>query len=182
MSDVTLLTQVAGENPTDTTVALILADAVQEAGDEAGAQMIRRNALQQAAHEAALAAGGVAAAKAMLDGYQIERADRKRAWRTKTVSDKASGKLRGALSRLVGATDRRGRALTCVSFAVVAGDVAPTYEGESYHFETESGRRINHPLAYKRVAKSAVIVYCPASHVVTVGADWLLAHAAELTA
>lgn len=44
MSDVTLLTQVVAANPTDTTARLVLADAVQDAGDEYRAAAMRREA------------------------------------------------------------------------------------------------------------------------------------------
>lgn len=93
---------------------------------------------------------------------------------------KAGSKLRGALARRAGATNVCGRALSCVSFAVVAGDAKPTYEGSSWHYETTTGRVIHYPNAYKRVAKSAELIYVPASHVVTVGAEWLLANLADL--
>lgn len=184
MSDTTLLAQAVEANPTDLTAALALADAVQEeTGDEAAAAIIRRDVEKRAAYLAELAsADPVARVKAMLRGYAREVADARRPWRTKDVVDAASSRLRSAICRLVGATNSRGNALSCVRFEVVAGDAAPTYAGESWHYETPGGRLVRHPNAYRRVAKSAELVYCPASHVVTVGADWVIAHAAELTA
>lgn len=190
MSNVTLLAAAVKSDPTDATAALVYADAVQESGDEraaalirANAELIRANAERVAAHAAALAsADPVVRANAMLDGVRRMKKDGRRYWVTREVSDAKSSALRSAVARLAGATNRRGNALSCVSFSVVAGDAAPTYEGESWHYETTTGVLVRHPNAYKRVAKSAELVYCPASHVVTVGADWLIAHAAELTA
>ena len=178
---ISLLAAEVAANPTDATAALVYADAVQESGDERAAELIRANAERVAAHAAALAsADPIVRANAMLDGVRRVKKDARRPWRTKEASDAKSSALRSAVARLAGATNRRGNALSCVSFSVLAGDAAPTYEGESWHYETTTGVLIRYPSAYKRVAKSAELVYCPASHVVTVGADWIIAHAAEL--
>lgn len=96
------------------------------------------------------------------------------------ILDPKNGRLRGSLCRIAGALRVDGRPISTVRFDVIEGDEAPDYEGHSYHFETKGGRRIDYPNAYKRVARSAEIVYCPASHVVTVGAEWLLAYAAKM--
>lgn len=112
---------------------------------------------------------------AALTAARIEQAKAMIAAKTK-----AGSKLRGALARRAEATNACGRALSCVQFAVVAGDAKPTYEGSTWHYETKSGRYIQYPNAYRRVAKSAELVYVPASHVVTVGAEWLLANLADL--
>lgn len=60
---------------------------------------------------------------------------------------------------------------------VVDGDTPPTLVGQTWHYTTKSGRRVHHPGAYKRVAKSADLVYVGSSRTVIVGRDWLLARA-----
>lgn len=63
--------------------------------------------------------------------------------------------------------------ITATRIEIVAGDAAPDYYGRTWHYETKTGVVIRHPNAYKRVAKSAELVYCPAFHSITVGADWV---------
>lgn len=58
----------------------------------------------------------------------------------------------------------------------VDGDKAPTVTGESYHYTTQSGRLVRYPNAYRRVAKSAVLIYVGSERRIEVGRDWLLAH------
>lgn len=88
---------------------------------------------------------------------------------------KAAG-YRGEIARLCGATRSDGRPISCLSIRIVAGDAAPEYHGTTWHYETKTGVVVRHPNAYRKVAKSAELVYCPASHVVTVGADWVRAN------
>lgn len=66
--------------------------------------------------------------------------------------------------------------ITATRIEIVAGDAAPDYYGRTWHYETKTGIVIRHPNAYKRVAKSAELVYCPAFHRITVGADWVRAN------
>jgi len=83
---------------------------------------------------------------------------------------KASG-YRGEICRQAGATDRRGRPLTCVSIRIVAGGMEPEYEGSSYYFTNASGDRIRYPNAYRRAWGKPI--YHAACHIITVGADWV---------
>jgi hypothetical protein len=55
---------------------------------------------------------------------------------------------------------------------VVAGDSAPRYTGESYHYETKGGTRIHHPSAYAKHGWSNM-VYRYSTLAIEVGADWL---------
>lgn len=167
-SDVQVLVGVVGANPTDATAQAVLADAMTEDG---GAYEFNLKVARAVAEAGSIeAAVKLIVARQLVDGYQTKSGR----------SDTRSARRRGALCRMTGATGRGNRPISTTQFKVIPGDAAPSYEGESYHFETPSGRIIHHPNAYKRIAKSAVIVYCPASHVVTVGAEWLIAHADAL--
>jgi hypothetical protein len=84
-----------------------------------------------------------------------------------------SAGYRGEICRQAGATRCDGRPIAQTVICIVAGGMEPEYEGNSWHYETKGGTVIRHPNAYRRIAKSAKLVYCPASHQVTVGADWV---------
>ena len=94
-------------------------------------------------------------------------------------TSRKSSRPRGSLCRRVGATGRGDRPISTVCYTIVAGDAEPSYEGESYHYENKSGDRIWHPNAYRR--KFGRSIYIPAHHRITVGAEWLVAHAEVLT-
>jgi hypothetical protein len=54
---------------------------------------------------------------------------------------------------------------------VVAGDVAPHWDGSTWCYTTVGGTRIRHPSAYSRKGWSNMI-YCPSTLEIVVGADW----------
>lgn len=87
-----------------------------------------------------------------------------------------SAGYRGEICRQAGATRRDGRPIAQTVIRVVAGGMEPEYEGNSWHYETKTGTVIRHPNAYRKVAKSAELVYCPACHIIIVGADWVRAN------
>jgi hypothetical protein len=56
----------------------------------------------------------------------------------------------------------------------------PAAAGDSWHFETRGGRRINHPSAYSKLGWSNM-VYCCSDRRVEVDADWLAERLEQLT-
>lgn len=188
MSEITLLRLAVQANPTEETPVAMLADALAEhTGDHAAAAAeaaeVARAAAERAAAVQECGGDGAAAdrllrARSLVDGVAVTRPHPRHSWRT--VTRRTNGRVRGNLCRLAGAVGMYGRVISSTRFQVIPGDAAPTYEGEGWHYTTTTGVVVRHPNAYRRVAKSARLVYHPSSHVVTVGADWVLAHAAEL--
>lgn len=64
---------------------------------------------------------------------------------------------------------------TRTEIVVVEGDAAPVLSGRSWWHSTTTGVEVRHPSAYKKVAKSATLVYHPSSYLITVGAEWVAA-------
>ena len=66
-----------------------------------------------------------------------------------------------------------GQSQTNIRIEIVPGiAMAPRTVGESYHYETRTGKRIWHPSAYSKRGWSSM-VYCHSTRRVIVGADWL---------
>lgn len=57
---------------------------------------------------------------------------------------------------------------------VIDGFAAPELTGRSWYYTTSAGTLVRHPNAYKRVAKSAELVYHGSTHTIQVGAGWLI--------
>lgn len=84
---------------------------------------------------------------------------------------KASAKARTAIRAATG----NGHD-THVAVLVVPGDKAPELDGRGWHYTTKAGTYVRYPNAYKRVAKSADLVYHASTYRVTVGASWVAAN------
>ena len=57
---------------------------------------------------------------------------------------------------------------------IVDGNVAPRKRGDSWHYETRGGTRIDHPSAYRKSGWSNMI-YCSSTRTIQVGREWLAA-------
>ncbi len=127
------LTAAAEAQPTNTLLPLVLADALDEAGENDAALALRIRSLVDA-------------------------------------KTKRSARIRTMIRDEVG----MGHNGHC-AVAVVEGDAAPVLSGRSWYYTTTGGTEVRHPNAYKRVAKSADLIYHGASYCVTVGAGWVAA-------
>lgn len=63
---------------------------------------------------------------------------------------------------------------------IVLGDRAPRLVGESYHWETAGGTRINHPAAYSKKGWSNCF-YIASTLRVIVGIGWLVSEQSDVT-
>lgn len=127
------LTAAVEAAPQNTLLPLVLADALDEAGETAAAMTHRIRSVVDA-------------------------------------KTKRSSRIRTMIRDEVG----MGRNGHC-AVAVVDGDAAPVLSGRSWYHTTATGVEVRYPNAYKKVAKSAELIYVPASYVVTVGAEWVAA-------
>lgn len=84
------------------------------------------------------------------------------------VADRKAAAIRRAVRQHVGC-----RANMPVD--IIDGDAAPEITGETWYYTTQAGTRVRHPNAYKRVAKSAVLVYHGSTLGIEVGRDWIAA-------
>jgi hypothetical protein len=82
-----------------------------------------------------------------------------------------STRFERAISRVVRSYLRQSG--TPYEIVFVEGFQAPELQGESYHYETRTGRRIYHPSAYKKVGWSSMVYVGSSLHIV-VGAGWVL--------
>lgn len=150
-TDVQLMVAAVQASPSDETAQCALADAAIDAG------MDPEKASKRAAKLAQLAE-----ANALLEG-----------------KGRKASRIRSALRRRVGATNRRGGTDGTVPVVVVAGKIRPRLVGHGSYYTTPSGAPVHHPNAY-RSAWGKPVYHCSTRRV-EVGAGWLLARAEKLS-